>query len=478
MARPVSRSLALLLILLLHSCTWKSGTEAFTTSPEVSMDLRQIRERGFLQAIVDNNSISYFIYRGQPMGYEYELLQSLAKSLDVELKIRVISGIEQAIDLLNRGEGDLIAFPLTVTKERTEYLAFTDTQFTTCQVLVQRKPTNWRRMPPARIERTMIRNPVDLIGKKVYVMKESSFKERLRNLSQEVGGEIIVEEDSATAETESLIEQVANGEIQLTVTDQTLGMVNSIYYPDLDVQTVLSLPQQIAWAVRQNSPDLHTAVNLWLSQLKESGRFRLIYDKYFNNPRSSQKRISSTYSTLGGNKLSPYDEEMKREAKSIGWDWRLLASVVYQESNFRPAAQSWAGAVGLMQLMPATAVEFGAIDRTNPHQSLKAGVRYLKYLDKLWGKYVKDKNERIKFVLASYNAGLSHVLDARNLTIKYHKNPAKWDEVESFLKEKSNPKYYRDPVAVAGYCKCEEPVNYVRDILARYEEYKILIAEA
>ncbi len=476
MASAVFYRCFLLFLLLFAGCNWKSNQQAFTTTPEVAIDLDQIRERGFLQAVVDNNSISYFIYRGQPMGYEYELLQSLTKHLNVELKIRVISGIEQSIDLLNRGEGDLIAFPLTVTKERTEYLAFTDTQFNTCQVLVQRKPSNWRRMPPSRIERTMIRNPVDLIGKRVFVLKESSFKERLQNLSQEVGGEILIEEDSATAETESLIERVANGEIQLTVTDQTLGMVNSIYFPDLDVGTVLSLPQQIAWAVRKNSPQLQGAVNTWLAELKDKGRFKLLYDKYLNNPRSSQIRVSSVYSTLGGNKLSPYDEQIKREALNLGWDWRLLASIVYQESNFRPNAESWAGAVGLMQLMPATATEFGAQDRTNPHQSLKAGVKYLKYLDKLWGKYVNNKDERLKFVLASYNAGLSHIIDSRNLAKKYNRDPNTWDDVEIFLKQKSNPKYYRDPVAVAGYCKCEEPVNYVRDILARFEEYKILIS--
>lgn len=478
MARTVTARFVLIFAILVSGCRWNSNQPNFAESPEVSIDLDQIRERGFLQAIVDNNSISYFIYRGQPMGYEYELLQSLARQLNVELKIKVISGIERAIDLLNRGEADLIAFPLTITMERTEYLAFTDAQFTTSQVLVQRKPANWRRMPPARVERMLIRDPVALIGKKVHVMNESSFKQRLQNLSQEIGGDILIVEDSATAETESLINKVAKGEIEFTVTDQTLGMVNAIYYPDLDVSTVLSLPQQISWAVRKNSPDLQVAVNTWLAGQKESGKFKLVYDKYFNNPRSSHIRMTSTYSSLGGNKLSPYDEEIKREARNLGWDWRLLASVIYQESNFRPNAESWAGAVGLMQLMPATATEFGAVDRTNPYQSLRAGVRYLKYLDKLWAKYIRDSNERVKYVLASYNAGLSHILDARNLAKKYSKDPNRWEDVESFLRQKSNPKYYRDPVAVAGYCKCEEPVNYVRDILARYEEYKLLIEAA
>jgi membrane-bound lytic murein transglycosylase F len=466
------------LALLFTDCSRKSGTDGFAHEPEVTIDLAQIRERGFLQAIVDNNSISYFIYRGQPMGYEYELLQSLTRQLNLKLKIKVISGIEQSIDLLNKGEGDLIAFPLTITQERNKYLAFTDAQFNTCQVLVQKKPSNWRRMPPNRVERSLLRDPVKLIGKEVHVMHESSFRERLTNLSQEIGGEIIVREDSADAETESLIQRVASGDIQYTVTDQTIGMVNAIYYPNLDVGTVLSTPQQIAWAVRKNAPELLASVNQWFDEMKRNGKFTYLYNKYFNNPRSSQNKISSEYSSVGGRKLSPYDDAIKREAKNLGWDWRLLAAIVYQESNFQPRAESWAGAVGLMQLMPAAAEQFGASDRTDPNQNLRAGAKCLKHFDKLWGKYVTNPHERLKFVLASYNAGLSHVVDARNLARKYGKDPAKWEDVESFLKQKSNPRYYRDPVVMAGYCKCEEPINYVRDILTRYEEYKLIIEAA
>ncbi len=477
MPRPVFLPSALVLALLLSDCSPQGRVSDFSQEPEVQVDLEQIRERGFLQAIIDNNSISYFIYKGQPMGYEYELLQSLTKYLKLELKIKVISGIEQSIDLLNKGEGDLIAFPLTITPKRTNYFSFTDPQFTTRQVLVQKKPANWRRMPHEQLERALIRSSNELAGKKVHVLNESSFKGNLDSLSTDLGGAIIVLEDSALAQTESLIKKVAEGEIEYTVTDENIAIVNTIYYPNLDINTVMSSPQQIAWAIRKNSPELTVAVNEWMKELKRTGKFRILYNKYFNSPRSSQRHITSDYSSKGGNKLSPYDEQIKREAKILGWDWRLLASVIYQESNFQPNAASWAGAVGLMQLMPATAEQFGAVDRTNPYQSLRAGVRYLKYLDKLWAKYVPDKNERLKFVLSSYNAGLSHIVDARHLARKYGKDPGKWVDVEMYLKEKSNPKFYRDPIVVAGYCKCEEPINYVKDILNRYEEYKILIGE-
>lgn len=470
------RFLFFLLIALVAPACDPKGQSDFLTSPKVKLDLAEIQKRGYLNALVDNNSISYFIYRGSPMGYEYELLKRFASFLKVELKIKLITSIEEAIDLLNRGEGDVIAFPLTITQERTKWVAFSQAHFSTCQVLVQHRPANWN-VNPYFAEKELIRNPADLIGKEVYVKKGSAFKERLENLSKEIGGQIIIREDSADSETESLIRKVATGEIPLTVNDQVIAMVNAAYYPEIDVKTVLSLPQQIAWAVRKNSPETLASLNSWLKGIKYDGTFQVIFDKYFNSPRTSLQRINSDYSSVKGEKLSPYDDQIREGARALGWDWRLLASVMYQESNFEPNVRSWAGAVGLMQIMPETASFFGVSNVYDPKQNIKAGVKLLKYLDDYWIKTVTDPVERLKFVLASYNGGLSHVIDARNLARKYGKEPGAWDDVAFFLQQKSNPKYYRDAVAVAGYCRCEGPVIYVKQVLGRFEEYKVHFKE-
>ncbi len=472
-----ARVFLFLVLISLADCKKKTEEISFSATPLVVRDLEAIRKRGYLEALLDNNSVSYFIYKGRPMGYEYELLQRLAIELKVELKIKVISGIEEAIDKLNRGEGDLIAFPLTITKERTAYLAFTNALYTTQQVLVQKKPANCRRQPPDLIEKKMIRNPMELIGKEVYVKKGSSFKQRMENLSQEVGGEITIHEDSANAETESLIRKVALGEIQFTVSDQMLAQVNELYYPNIDISTVLSLPQQIAWAIRTNSPLLLATTNQWLASIKRQGVFQVVHDRYFNSPRFSATLFSSDYASLTSEKLSPYDEQLKKGAEQLGWDWRLLASVVFQESNFNPRVESWAGAIGLMQVMPETGEYFGVHDLWNPEKNIFVGVRFLKFLDDHWKKTVPNDDERKKFVLASYNVGLSHVIDAQKLTKKYGKKTNQWDgNVGFYLAQKSNPKYYRDVVSVAGYCRCDGPVLYVKQVLQRYEEYKIHIA--
>lgn len=449
----------------------------FSPSPEVTSDLDDIVKRGYINALVDNNSVSYFIYKGQPMGYEYELLNRFAKHLGVDLKIKVTSGVDRAMDQLNKGEGDIIAFPLTMTKERNKYVSFSNPHFNSHQVLVQRKPDNWRQMTLDAINDSLIRNPVHLIGKKVYVLSGSSFETRLKHLSEEIGGDVLIQADTTASESESLIRKVALGEIDYTVADHMIARVNASYYPNLDVSMPVSVAQQVAWATRKNSPKLLEAINQWLAQIKKEATFMVIYNRYFKSPRTSLIRMKSDYSSMGGNMLSPFDSLIRKGASSLGWDWRLLASLIYQESRFLPKNESWAGARGLMQLMPRTANEFGAFDLDDPRQSISAGVGYLKFLDNYWRNRIQDPNERLKFILASYNVGLSHIIDARRLAEKYGRDPQIWyGHVEYFLAQKSEPEFYRDSVVTAGYCKCEEPINYVRDVLDRYEEYKIHIA--
>ncbi|MEX2232270.1 MAG: transporter substrate-binding domain-containing protein [Cyclobacteriaceae bacterium] len=469
--------LATALVFAVFTSCNQSQKVNFTTAPEVELDLDAILERGYITALVDNNSVSYFIYKGQPMGYEYELLNLFAKHLKVDLKVRVTSGIDRAMDQLNKGEGDIIAFPLTITKDRKKYVSFSNPHFTSYQVLVQRKPANWRQMTLDAINDSIIRNPVDLIGKRVHVLAGSSFETRLEHLSEEIGGDVLIQSDTTSSESESLIRKVALGDIDYTIADHMMARVNASYYPNLDISTPISVAQQVGWATRKNSPQLLGAINQWLGAVKKEATFMVVFNRYFKSPRTSLVRMKSDYSSMGGNMLSPFDSLIRKGANTLGWDWRLLASLIYQESRFLPKGESWAGARGLMQLMPGTATEFGAFDLEDPRQSIHAGVGFLKFLDNYWLKKITDPDERLKFVLASYNVGLSHVVDARRLAEKYGKDPQIWyDHVEFYLSQKSEPKFYRDPIVTAGYCKCEEPITYVRDVLDRYEEYKIHIA--
>lgn len=462
-------------LFLLLSCSPSAKENDLLTTPSVSFDIDSIKHRGYLTALVDNNSISYFLYKGQPKGYDYELLQDLAKHLKVKLKLKLISGIENGIRKLNSGEGDILAYPLTITQQRKQYVLFTNPQLTSHEVLVQRKQATAHDTISMQKHPEFIHEAKSLAGKTVHVMKHSSFQSRLEQVEQKLDIDILIEEDSANAESESLIVKVAKGEIDYTVADEVMAAVNLTYYSNLDASLVLSPAQEIAWAVRKNSPKLKKGIDDWLKALKRKSTFKVIFNRYYKSPRQSSLRGSSKYATINGNRLSPYDDIIKEAAAIVKWDWRFLAAVIFQESRFINRESSWAGARGLMQLMPATAQRFGASNPDDPRQNIRAGTRFFKHLNEYWEKKVQDSTERLKFVLASYNVGLTHIMDARKLAIKYNENPTEWSAVEKYLIQKSNPIYYKDPVVIAGYCKCEEPVRYVEEVLDRYEEYRMHI---
>ena len=437
-------------------------------------DLTSILKKGKLVALTGYNAYSYFIYRGQPMGFEYELVKKLADDLGVKLEIVVVKEIDKMFEMLNKGEGDLIAFNLTVTKTRSQEVLFTNYHHTTQQVLVQRRPDNWRQMMVHEIENKLIRNPVELEGKTVYVRKGSSYLPRMINLSEEIGGEInIIEAESST---EELIKMVSEGKIDYTISDENIGLLNQAYYSNIDIETYVSLPQKVAWAVRKNSLTLFNTVNNWLIDLKKSADYYIIFNKYYKNRSAFKNRINSDYFSMTGGKLSEYDDLIKKYSNNLKWDWRILASLIYQESQFNTTAKSWAGAVGLMQLMPITIEQFKVKNPEDPSENLNAGIKYLGWLDDYWKDYVNSHDERMKFVIASYNIGYGHIIDARNLAEKFGGDPNVWyGNVETYLLLKADEKYYNDEVVKNGYCRGTETVDFVKEILNRFQLYKQLI---
>jgi membrane-bound lytic murein transglycosylase F len=462
----------LLLVLTFNTCREKEK-ESFSSLNSIE----KIKKRGKLIAVMDYNSTNYFIYRGEPMGYQYELLKLLAEELEVKLEIKVENDIDKNFEMLKRGDCDIIGINLTVTKERSKTINFTYPHSQTHQVLVQRKPENWKNLSKDELEDNLLRNQLDLAGKVIYVQKGTSYEQRMKNLSDEIGGSIKLIGKS-DKEVEELIELVARGEIDYTVADENIALVNQIYYPNLDVKTAVSFPQNLAWGLKKGDALLKQEIDTWLREFKKSTKYALIYAKYFKNTRSV-KIVESDYYAKNSGKVSSYDSYIKKYSKSIDWDWRLLASLIYQESRFEPNVKSWAGAYGLMQLMPTTAKRFGVNKSSSPEKNIKAGVDFIKWLDKRFEKRgITDEDEKIKFVLASYNVGLGHILDARRLAEKDGKNPDVWENnVDEYILKKSKPQYYKDPVVKYGYCRGLETYNYVIEIMDRFEHYKNAIPE-
>lgn len=464
------------LVTIALSCSYLHTGTKTNKPPYVSFDLDSIRTRGKLIAVTDINSTNYFIYKGEPMGFNYELLKSFSDHIGIDLEIVTENHLDKAFEMLNSGEVDLLAIGLTVNSSRKQDIQFTEPIEETRQVLVQRKPENWRSLTEDDIDKRLIRNQLDLAKLTVYVQEGSSHVERMVTLASEIGDSINIVE--VPYDSEKLIRNVADGEIDYTVCDENLAQVNATYYPDIDINTPVSFPQNIAWGVRKkNSERLLQELNQWITSYKKTESYALLYAKYFRNSRSSTI-VKSDYYALNTGKVSRYDDLIRKFSPRINWDWRLLASLICQESHFNPTVRSWAGAYGLMQIMPVTGKNFGIDITSSPENNMRAGIRYINHLHSVFDPRIPDENERLNFILAAYNAGPGHVLDAMKLAQKNGMDPHKWEgNVAVWMLKKTEPKYYNDSAVKNGYFKGTESVAFVTEVLDRYEHYKNILPE-
>lgn len=461
-----TRLLPVLCLLIFAGCEYFGAQKNKNNEPLIcnQHDLTTIKDEGVLRAVVDYNSTNYFVYRGRPMGFTYELLQLLSNDLGVDLKIVVSNNLAETFNGLMNKDYELIAKNLTITKERNELVDFTSPINQTRQVLVQRA------ISESTSKNGFITSNLELAGKQVYVQKNTSYYERLVNLSEEIGHEIEIIEDSVYG-VEQLIARVASGDIDYTVCDENVAELNATFYPNIDVSLKLSLPQNIAWAVRKDSEEWKDYLDNWIDSFKLTRKYQQVYYRYFKSPRIAS-RWDSDFNSITGGKISDFDKQVKEVSVRYNWDWRLISAIIYHESRFNPEAGSWVGAYGLMQIMPSTAKSLGVDHFEKPEQNIKAGILLLNWLNKQFIETIPDSTQRIKFVLASYNIGLGHVKDAQRLADKYNKDRHIWDDnVDIYLKNKSIEKYFTDPVVRYGYCRGEEAYNYVNKVVYSYRHY-------
>jgi membrane-bound lytic murein transglycosylase F len=458
--------------------------------PPVARDLDAIAESNELRVLFTFNSTGYFVYRGATMGYEYELLERFAKDNKLRLKPVVVRDSRELFEKLNAGEGDIVAAQITPgTNEKR--VAFTAGLYETAPVVVQRtavvpqtgsKDVNAalarERQETAdpqsiRVRARLIATPSELAGTQVHLPQTSPYRHRLLELNDELTQDIDVVEVDATSDR--LIQQLSEGDIAYTVAAENVAALKAGEYTNLVIKPAIGPPQQVVFAVRLNAPQLRTKLDTWIAANKKSGLLPVLYRKYFKDRRGFTQRAASKYLTAETGRLSPYDDWFREYARVPGWDWRLVASQAYQESRFNPRARSWAGAAGLMQIMPATAREL-RVNANDPRQSVEGACRYLWKLDQRWSK-IKPESERIKFILASYNVGYGHVEDARRLATKFGDDADKWSDVAYWLIRKSKRAVYNDPVVKYGFARGTEPVAYVDLILERYEHYKAFVVD-
>lgn len=335
-------------------------------SPE-DYDLADIQASGELIAVTLSGPDTYYEYRGQGFGLQFDMAEAFARSIGVRLRMEMAPDTAALLSRLMSGEADLIAL------EFDSLLLFTDT----------------------------------LAGSKAVPNPVRQFH-----------------------------------------------------------------PLRSRWLVRNESRHLADAIDRWWHDDTRQRYIAAEQQRRTDATRVRRRMRPQMLSPRGG-VISSYDDIFRRHAATIGWDWRLLAAQCYQESGFDPQAVSWAGAQGLMQIMPATAAHLG-LPRSevyDPDRNIGAAARYLHELTELFAD-IRDPRERINFVLAAYNGGHGHVRDAMTLARKHGHNPQRWEEVDPFILALASPAYYRDPAVRFGYLRGSETSGYVRSIRTRWNVYR------
>jgi membrane-bound lytic murein transglycosylase F len=448
------------------------GQQFFFKKKEAAPDaLSRIRQRGYLIALTDKNSLNYFINRGQPMGYQLELLKSFADYLNVPLKILVSNDASRLFYYLDLNAGDLLALNLPISNEGEKQLHFSSPLGETRMVLIQRRPGTKTGKDTVKFIRAMD----DFSGDTVYMRNNLLAEPVLHQFLRKTGKNVILVKIEVN-NTLELIKLVSEKKIDYAICDENLAMVVKRYYRNIDAELVISKFYEYGWGVNLASDSLLEAINQWIGDNKQK-ELRRIYLAYYDNPRV-MSYFQSDFCSLYGEKLSPYDETIRNRSKMIRWDWRLVASLIYEESNFREGQVSSHNAQGLMQLMPETAGKFGMDSLSTPSKQIAAGIKYLGWLDQQLPAEIKDPRERINFILASYNVGMGRVLAAREKAFKYGRDKNKWiGNVDYYLTRRSRKDPNPQPDTIAGLLPYEASGGFIDNILERYYHYKNIIPQ-
>ena len=428
----------LLLAALLTACD--------SPDPKFSMD--GIRSQGELIILTRNAPTVYYIDRDdQGAGFEHDLIQAFAKHHQLKVRLEVRETVEDILTDLRNGRAHIAAAGLTMTEVRTdEFLASNSYQTATQQVVCRRGGKQ-----PKDI--------TELSDVSLSVIAESSYTAQLKELN---GSHPTLNwQSDKDIDTEALLEQVWDKQVDCTVADSNIVAINRRYHPELVTTFNLSDKQPLVWYMPPQAKELKQSLNSWLSDFKQSDQFSELLEQYYGFVEVFDYVDTRKYVDRITERLPKYQTHFEDAARQYSLPWRLLAAQAYQESHWNPKAKSPTGVRGIMMLTRITAKEVGVKSRLDAKQSIIGGAKYLNTLRKRLPEQIEEP-DRSWFALAAYNIGMGHLHDARTLAKRLNKNPDLWTDLKEVFPLLSRKQYYK--TLKYGYARGNEPVQYVTHI--------------
>lgn len=414
--------------------------------------------------VTHNGPATYYLNGdNQPAGIEYDLATLFVKEYapaGYHARFVVVNSISDVIPALLKNKAHIAAANLSITHLRQELVQFSTPYQETQQQLVFNNETN--------------KKPKDLSAiadKKIVVPAGTSYAERLAEMQQKypaLNWSAIKHSNS-----ESLLEEVANGVLDFTIVDSHLVSIMQNYYPNLSAGMSIGKPDKIAWAMSKNAdPQLGTKADAFFEKIQKDGRLRNLLDRYYGSSKRLNTLDVTTFLERSNTILPRYIHLFKQAQELTGLDWRLLAAVSYRESHWDTYNTSPTNVRGLMMLTESTADLMGVTDRLDPKQSIPAGAKYILKLKDTMPERIPEP-DRTYMALAAYNIGYAHVEDARVLAKRLKLNPDSWADIKKTLVLLNNPDYFT--TVKYGYASGGAPVIFVESvrsyqrILERYQ---------
>lgn len=412
--------------------------------------LERILERGYINVGTQYGLTSYYIGAEGETGFEYELAKKYADYLGVDLRIVASYSIKELFTHLETGDVDILAAGLTITEKRLQRFNFSPSYNQISQKLVFKQG------------KVRPREVTDLSGT-LMVAADSSHVENLELIKKEVPD--LEWQETKELDAEELLIKVLDEEIDYSIIDSHTLAVSRRYYPEISIGFTIRKPQSLGWALSKKADDaLYASVVEFFGKIHHNGTLLALDDKHFGHVEQFNYVDTRTFIKAVEKTLPKYQPLFEKYGQDI--DWRLLAAISYQESHWNPRARSHTGVRGMMMLTLPTARQMGIKSRIDAEQSIRGGAKYFKQMFDRMPDRIPEP-DRLWFALASYNVGLGHLHDARNITRKQGGDPDRWVDVKKRLPLLKQKKYYK--FTKYGYARGDEPVNYVDNIRRYYD---------
>ncbi len=416
------------------------------------------QKAGVLTVVTRNGSTTFYLDRHEvKKGPEYDLVMEFARSKGWEVNWKVVPTTAEVLKVLEAGGAHLAAAGLTHLDSRNERFERGPAHSEITQQVVCHRLMN-----------PMPGSPADLKNVDLRVTADSSYAERLDELSEEYQD---LDYTPVEISTEVLLGQVSQQEIECTVADSNIVQINRRFMPRLSIAFDITEGQNLGWYLPEGYEDLAREAFSWMNSREGDEAISEMYSRYYEHIskfdfvdlRALNRRIKE--------RLPKYKEYFLQAEEETGIPADLLAALAYQESHWDPQAISPTGVRGITMLTLRTARQLGVEDRLDPAQSIEGGARYLEERYRLLPEDIPDP-DRLYLALASYNVGRGHLLDARQLARNLDKDPDSWEDMQDVLPLLSDERYY--PSLRYGYARGFEPVHFV----SRIRNYRDIIARA